>query len=124
MRSQHGHSRPAGGNARSRSAHPRAARPGARVVMRSASLAARPRMGAIDPTAATAAFEDSDSDAWLHALKDGGPGHDRAVERLHALLLRGARFEVSRRRASLSFVRGEDLDDIATQAADDALVAV
>ncbi|MET0973362.1 MAG: sigma-70 family RNA polymerase sigma factor, partial [Thermoleophilaceae bacterium] len=37
---------------------------------------------------------------------------------------RAARFEVSRRRAALSHVRGEELDDIALQAADDALVAV
>jgi RNA polymerase sigma-70 factor (ECF subfamily) len=38
--------------------------------------------------------------------------------------LRAARFEVSRRRAALSHVRGEELDDLALQAADDALVAV
>jgi RNA polymerase sigma-70 factor (ECF subfamily) len=43
---------------------------------------------------------------------------------LHALLLRAAQFEVSRRRASLAYVRGEELEDIAVQAADDALVAV
>ncbi len=43
---------------------------------------------------------------------------------MHALLLRAARFEVSRRRASLAHVRGEELDDIAMQAADDAVVAV
>ena len=48
----------------------------------------------------------------------------QAVARLHELLLRGARFEVSRRRAALSHVRAEELDDIALQAADDALVAV
>jgi RNA polymerase sigma-70 factor (ECF subfamily) len=46
------------------------------------------------------------------------------VEALHELLLRAARFEVSRRRESLSYVRGEELRDIAMQAADDALVAV
>jgi RNA polymerase sigma-70 factor, ECF subfamily len=46
------------------------------------------------------------------------------VARLHELLLRAARFEVSRRRAALSHVRGEQLDDLALQAADDALVAV
>ena len=34
------------------------------------------------------------------------------------------RFEVSRRRAALSHVRGEELEDIALQAADDALMAV
>src|SRR5688500_12434469 len=43
---------------------------------------------------------------------------------LHALLLRAARFEIGRRRAALSFVRGEELDDLALQAANDALVAV
>lgn len=59
--------------------------------------------------------------AWITALRqqDGA-----AIARLHELLLRASRFEVSRRRASLSFVRGEELDDVATQAADDALVAV
>jgi RNA polymerase sigma-70 factor, ECF subfamily len=77
-------------------------------------------------TSATSAplSEKSDSGAWLGALKGSGPTQDRAVERLHALLLRAARFEVSRRRASLAYVRGEELDDIAMQAADDALVAV
>ena len=68
--------------------------------------------------------ESSDSKAWLDALRADGPVHERAVERLHELLLKTARFEVSRRRASLHYVRGEELDDIATQAADDALVAV
>jgi RNA polymerase sigma-70 factor, ECF subfamily len=46
------------------------------------------------------------------------------VRELHALLLRAARFEVSRRRGALSHVRGEELDDLATQAADDALMAI
>ena len=46
------------------------------------------------------------------------------MEALHDLLLRGARFEASRRRAALSHVRGEALDDLAIQAADDALMAV
>jgi RNA polymerase sigma-70 factor (ECF subfamily) len=57
---------------------------------------------------------------WLRALRSSGPEYDQAVEELHALLLRAARFEVSRRRG----VRGEAADDLATQAADDALVAV
>jgi RNA polymerase sigma-70 factor (ECF subfamily) len=65
-----------------------------------------------------------ESRAWVEALRSSGPAHEEAVSRLHALLVRGARFEVARRRASLTHVRGEDLDDIAVQAADDALVAV
>jgi RNA polymerase sigma-70 factor (ECF subfamily) len=66
----------------------------------------------------------ADSSAWTAALRQTGAERDRAVTRLHELLLRAARFEVSRRRAALSHVRGEELDDLALQAADDALVAV
>jgi RNA polymerase sigma-70 factor, ECF subfamily len=64
---------------------------------------------------------DADEAAWIAALRRKDAA---AIARLHELLLRASRFEVSRRRASLSFVRGEELDDVATQAADDALVAV
>ena len=64
------------------------------------------------------------SQAWLTALRSEGPERERAIARLHALLLRAARFELSRRRAALSYVRGEELEDIAMQAADDALMAV
>jgi RNA polymerase sigma-70 factor (ECF subfamily) len=61
---------------------------------------------------------------WLDALRDEGPRRDDAIARLHGLLLRAARFEVARRRASLPHVRGVSLDDLAVQSADDALVAV
>ena len=67
---------------------------------------------------------DEQSQAWLAALRGAGARRDQATARLHALLLRAARFELGRRRAALSYVRGEELDDIATQAADDALMAV
>ena len=60
--------------------------------------------------------------AW--ALRSEGAERDDAIAQLYALLLRAARFELGRRRAALSHVRGEELDDIATQAADDALMAV
>jgi RNA polymerase sigma-70 factor (ECF subfamily) len=66
----------------------------------------------------------SDSDAWLTALRSSGPGYDQAVDSLHGLLLRGAQFEVGRRSAAATYVRGDDADDIAMQAADDATVAV
>jgi RNA polymerase sigma-70 factor (ECF subfamily) len=65
-----------------------------------------------------------DSEWWLTVLQADGPERELAVARLHELMLRAARFEVRRRRAALSRVRGEELEDIATQAADDALVAV
>ncbi len=67
---------------------------------------------------------EADSQAWLDALRLAGSERDEAVRRLHELLLRATRFEVSRRRNALSYVRGEELDDLAMQAADDALVAV
>jgi RNA polymerase sigma-70 factor (ECF subfamily) len=66
----------------------------------------------------------SGSREWLDALTSSGKAYDQAVECLHELLIGAARFEVSKRRASLYYVRGEELEDIATQAADDALVAV
>jgi RNA polymerase sigma-70 factor, ECF subfamily len=65
-----------------------------------------------------------DSRAWLTALRGEGAARDRAVAELHDLMLRAARFELGRRRAALSHVRGEELEDVATQAADDALMAV
>ena len=67
---------------------------------------------------------DPESREWLRALRSHGREHDDAVARLHALLLRGARFECARRRPTLPHLRGNDLDDIANQAADDALVSV
>jgi len=67
---------------------------------------------------------DVESQAWLSALRSSGSGRDRAIADLHALLLRAARFEVVRRRAGLPHLRGDELDDIALEAADDALVSV
>jgi RNA polymerase sigma-70 factor (ECF subfamily) len=63
-------------------------------------------------------FPDADSQAWVSGLAGTGPGRDAAVARLHALLFRAARFELRRRGAHA------DLEDLATQAADDALVAI
>ena len=67
---------------------------------------------------------DEESRDWLRALRGTGPGYDDAVARLHALLLRAARFEVARRRPTLPHLRGDELDDIALEAADDALMSV
>lgn len=65
-----------------------------------------------------------EGEEWIAALRGSGAEREEAVAELHDLLLRAARFELSRRRAALSHVRGEELDDIAMQAANDALVAV
>jgi RNA polymerase sigma-70 factor, ECF subfamily len=67
---------------------------------------------------------DEESQAWLRDLRSEGSTRDEAIVRLHALLLRAARFEVARRRPMLPHLRGADFDDIAFQAADDALMSV
>jgi RNA polymerase sigma-70 factor, ECF subfamily len=65
-----------------------------------------------------------ESRQWLDSLNGDAHVREQAVARLHALLLRAARFEVARRRATLPHLDRGDLDDLALQSADDALVAV
>jgi RNA polymerase sigma-70 factor, ECF subfamily len=76
------------------------------------------------PVAETRVVLDDESRAWLEDLRSTGSRQDAAVERLHELLLRAARFEVARRRPMLPNLRGNELDDIALEAADDALMSV
>jgi RNA polymerase sigma-70 factor (ECF subfamily) len=64
---------------------------------------------------------DPESRAWIADLR---AGDDAAVARLYELLLKAARFELARRRSAFPHVRGNDLDDLAQQSADDALVSV
>ncbi len=64
---------------------------------------------------------DRESAQWLRELR--GPGREAAYERLHRLLLRVARGEL-RRRGPRAGIDGPELDDLAHQAAADALVAV
>jgi RNA polymerase sigma-70 factor (ECF subfamily) len=67
---------------------------------------------------------DRESQTWLDALRSAGVRRDDAIGRLHALLVREARFEVRRRTAPLAHPSGRDLDDLAVQAADDAVIAI
>lgn len=67
---------------------------------------------------------DAESREWLRGLHADGTTRDETIARLHALLLRAARFEVARRRPALPHLRGDELDDIANEAADDALMSV
>ena len=70
------------------------------------------------------AAADQDSLVWLRDLRSEGIKREAAVARLHALLIRAARFEVGRRGPSLPHLRGNELDEIAVEAADDALMSV
>jgi hypothetical protein len=62
--------------------------------------------------------------AWLGRLRGDSPERDRARSELRELLLRAARFEVSRRSKVLSHLRGDDGEDLAQQSADDVLLAI
>jgi RNA polymerase sigma-70 factor (ECF subfamily) len=61
---------------------------------------------------------------WHLDLHAQGARRDEAVERLHGLLLRAARFEVFRRRGSVPQLSAVELDELAQDAADDAAVSV
>jgi RNA polymerase sigma-70 factor, ECF subfamily len=67
---------------------------------------------------------DAESQSWLDRLTPGSPDLEKGIEELHSLLLKGARFEVSRRLATHSHLRGGDYEDLAQQSADNALLSV
>jgi len=71
----------------------------------------------------TVARLDPESAGWLRALTGTGAEREAALERLHGLLVRIARGEVARRGTRLQ-ITGPELDDLAYQAAADALVAI
>ena len=73
-------------------------------------------------TAAVAAL-DADPAEWPRMLAGTGPQREEALARLHALLLRIARGEARRRGPRLRLT-GPELDDLAYQAAADALIAI
>jgi RNA polymerase sigma-70 factor (ECF subfamily) len=61
---------------------------------------------------------------WIAALTAEGPVRDDALRRLHGLLLRGARFQVSRMPALRAAVGAAQVEDVVNLAADEAMVAV
>jgi len=66
---------------------------------------------------------DAESAAWVDGLSAIPPRSDDALRRLHALLLRAARTELARR-APRAGIGGQEVDDLAHQAADDAVVSI
>ncbi len=65
-----------------------------------------------------------ENDEWRRDLHATGAARDEALARLHGLLLRAARFEIARRRASLPHLSSGELDELAQEAADDAALSV
>lgn len=83
----------------------------------------RPGEDGVVWAAALGAPLDPDSRAWLEALSADGRPREEAIRRLHALLVRAARFQLGR--ASVRWqLRGEDVEDVAIEVANSALVAV
>jgi RNA polymerase sigma-70 factor (ECF subfamily) len=66
---------------------------------------------------------DTDSAEWLRILASQGREREAGLARLHELLVRIARSEVHRRGPQLR-ITGPELDDLAYQAAADALIAL
>jgi RNA polymerase sigma-70 factor, ECF subfamily len=64
---------------------------------------------------------DDESAEWLRVLDRGAADHDIGFTRLHERLVRIARAELHRRPTSVS---GPELDDLAHQAAADAMLAI
>jgi RNA polymerase sigma-70 factor, ECF subfamily len=69
------------------------------------------------------ATSDDASAEWLSALGGTGAAREAGLARLHGLLVRVAVRELRRREAG-AWISGRELDDLAHQAADDAMVAI
>jgi RNA polymerase sigma-70 factor (ECF subfamily) len=67
---------------------------------------------------------DAISRSWLAQLQPSHPRHHEAVARLHLTMRSMAMRELRRRHRQLLAVTGPEFDDLAEQAADDALVGV
>src|SRR5919201_3224540 len=70
------------------------------------------------------AVYNAESKEWVERLRSGHPEHEQAVAKLHDLLLRVSSHELSRRRGQLGAIAGPEFDDLAQQAADDALMSI
>ncbi len=66
---------------------------------------------------------DPESAEWIRRLRGSGRDCDRARSDLHAMLLRFARSQTNRRAARFH-VTGPEIDDVAHQAAADAMIAI
>ena len=72
----------------------------------------------------TSEIDDAPDEAWVKELTDPGPPGHAAQRHLHAVLLRATRHQVWRLRHQLPGAGSAELEDLAHQAADDALMAV
>jgi RNA polymerase sigma-70 factor, ECF subfamily len=83
-------------------------------VDRSSTPAPAQRSGPVDRT----------SRRWVEQLHPDHPRHDQAAARLHDVLERAAFHELYRRRGQLDALSGPELDDVAQQCANDAMMKI
>jgi len=76
------------------------------------------------PNPSASATTDADSKQWVEQLRPAHPRHEQAAAKLHDVLLRVAFHELRRRRGQLGSVTGPEFDDLAQQAANDALMNI
>ena len=69
-------------------------------------------------------MHDSESKDWVEQLRSGHPRQEETIRKLHRVLVRVAVHELSRRRGQLGSIAGPEFDDLAQQAADDALMNI
>jgi RNA polymerase sigma-70 factor, ECF subfamily len=81
----------------------------------------RVRGGATSPASAVA---DAPTRRWLEQLRADGREREVALVELHALLLKATRFTLARRRAAWPLLGPSHVDELALEAADDALLSV
>jgi len=67
---------------------------------------------------------DEASRRWVERLQPAHERHDETVARLHEILQKAALHELHRRRGQLAGLGGQELDDVAQQCADDAIVNI
>jgi RNA polymerase sigma-70 factor, ECF subfamily len=91
--------------------------------MHAAAITVRDRVKQRVPEQTSSSPVDVDSREWLRSLRADGAAREEAEARLHALLLRAARFELGRR-AGMARLSGGELDELAAEAAHDAMVSV
>src|SRR5262245_2445866 len=112
--------------ARACASHPRSARDrrGGVKALPTASVHGRLQLPARERPIVPMRGLDAESEAWLRDLRSEGAQGEDTRARLHELLLRAARFEVARRRGGHPYLGAEELDEIANEAADDALMSI
>ncbi|MEN3281123.1 MAG: hypothetical protein V7607_2263 [Solirubrobacteraceae bacterium] len=67
---------------------------------------------------------DPASRRWVEQLQRDHPRHEQAAAKLHDVLQRAAVHELRRRRGRLGSLAGPELDDVAQQCADDAMMSI